>query len=82
MTKSLQTNVMSWKLIRTVIGEVLKTPERARRKSTSSGIIVLNGIQVLSFSKDPEGDGIIKLRSRIVRIKWNMFGSDLDRTFV
>ena len=28
----------------------LKTPEKARRKSTSSGIIVLNGIQVLSFS--------------------------------
>ena len=29
----------------------LKTPEKARRKSTSSGIIVLNGIQVLSFSR-------------------------------
>ena len=29
----------------------LKTPEKARRKSTSSGIIVLNGIQVLSLSR-------------------------------
>ena len=29
----------------------LKIPEKARRKSTSSGIIVLNGIQVLSFSR-------------------------------
>ena len=29
----------------------VKTPEKARRKSTSSGIIVLNGIQVLSFSR-------------------------------
>ena len=29
----------------------LKTPEKARRKSTSSGIVVLNGIQVLSFSR-------------------------------
>ena len=29
----------------------LKTPEKARRKSTSSGIIALNGIQVLSFSR-------------------------------
>ena len=29
----------------------VKTPDKARRKSTSSGIIVLNGIQVLSFSR-------------------------------
>ena len=29
----------------------VKTPEKARRKSTSSGIIVLNSIQVLSFSR-------------------------------
>ena len=28
-----------------------KTPDKARRKSTSSGIIVLDGIQVLSFSR-------------------------------
>lgn len=29
----------------------VKTPEKARRKSTSSCIIVLNGIQALSFSR-------------------------------
>ena len=29
----------------------VKTPEKARRKSTSSGIIVLNGMQVVSFSR-------------------------------
>ena len=29
----------------------LKAPEKARRKSTLSGIIVLNGVQVLSFSR-------------------------------
>ena len=29
----------------------VKTPDKARRKSTLSGIIVLNGIQVLSFSR-------------------------------
>ena len=36
----------------------VKTPDKARRKSTSSGIIVLHGIQI-EFLKDAESYRII-----------------------